>query len=299
MSRFLEIIKQRTLLCDGAMGTQLQAAGLLPGECGDAWNIDHPDRVLAVQKAYVDAGSECLTTNTFSACAISLARHGLAGQVKEINQAAVRIAREAFGEKPGFVLGDIGPFGGLLEPYGTEKASDVRDAFVEQAGALVEAGVDALLIETQTALEELGLAIEAAREVGSDCILCSVSYDVTYDGSDVRTMMGVSPEQAAAYAEKAGAHVIGTNCGTGVDVIWAATILKRYRETCGLPLLAQPNAGNPRIQEGRTVYLERPEESAQGVASLVEAGANIVGACCGSSPDHIRSIRKALDVIRK
>lgn len=291
----LDAIKQRPLLSDGAMGTQLQARGLSAGECGDAWCLEHPDRVLAIQQEYVEAGSDCITTNTFGACRISLKRHGLEEKVSEINQAAVRIARDAFGNKTGFVLGDLGPFGGLMEPFGETTQEEVLSAYLEQAGALVKGGVDAVIIETQTSLEETGMALMAAKEAGASCVIVSISFDVTHDGSDVRTMMGVAPEQAAAFAQKEGAHILATNCGTGVDAEWAVRILERYRSSCDLPLMAQPNAGKPELVGSTVVYRESPQEMAEQLDALLEAGARIVGACCGSTPDHIRAFREHLE----
>src|SRR5262245_57908261 len=146
----LEALQQKPLLGDGAMGTQLMLAGLVQGNCGEEWNLDHPDRVLAIQKRYADAGSDCIITNTFGASRIMLNRHGNADKVKDINAAAVEITRQAFGNRQGYVLGDIGPFGGLMEPYGEFTESQVREAFVEQAKALMDAGADALIIETMT-----------------------------------------------------------------------------------------------------------------------------------------------------
>ena len=159
--KILEAIQKRVLLGDGAMGTQLQYAGLEPGGCGEAWNVDHPDRLLKIQRAYVEAGCDCLITNTFGGCRIMLERHDREDEVEAINRAGVEIAREAFGTKSGFVIGDIGPFGGLMEPYGDVSEQQVREAFAEQATSLVAAGVDAIIIETQTALEELSIGIEA------------------------------------------------------------------------------------------------------------------------------------------
>jgi 5-methyltetrahydrofolate--homocysteine methyltransferase len=295
MESLLEALTFKPLLCDGAMGTQLQAAGLKPGECGDAWNLEYPEKVLAIQKAYTLAGSDCITTNTFGACRLSLAHRGYGDQVAEINRAAVRIARDALDDKEGFVLGDIGPFGGLLEPYGTVKAEDVRRAFDEQAKALIEEGADAIIIETQTDLAELGLAIDAALEAGALCVISSMAFDVTRDGTDARTMMGITPEQAAEFIQSRGAHVVSTNCGTGVDAVWAAKILRRYRSVCDLPVMAQPNLGKPEVRGSEAVYQETPEDIAGGLDELLGAGARIVGACCGSTPEHIRWLRQQLD----
>lgn len=293
--QLLEAIQQRVLIGDGAMGTQLQAAGLEPGGCGEIWNIERPGTILAIEKAYVDAGSDILISNTFGANRIMLARHGYADKVIEINQAGVRLARQAFGGKPGFVLGDIGPFGGLMEPLGEVPEQSVREAFDEQAQALVEAGADAIIIETMTALEELGLALEAAKKAGAPCIIGSVAFDVTVNGKDARTMMGVSPETAARFLEENGAHIAALNCGAGVDMAWAARIAERYRAACSLPVMAQPNAGLPVLEKMKVVYKQDPDEFAAGVPALINAGARIVGACCGSTPLNIRKFREVLD----
>ena len=291
----LDAIAQRPLVCDGAMGTQLYAAGLALGGCGEEWNVTYPDRVLAIQREYFQAGADCLLTQTFGASSINLARHVLADSVEEINRAGVEIARRAFGDRRGYVLGDIGPFGGLLKPFGTVGADEARAAFGQQASALIAAGVDAILIETQTSLEELGVAIEAVRAAGAPCVIASVSFDVTRNGRDVRTMMGVTPEKAAAFMQAVGADVAATNCGAGVDVRWMAKILARYRTACDLPLMAKPNAGKPELEDGRWVYKQSPEEMAAGLDPLLDAGARIVGSCCGSTAAHTKLFRAIVD----
>jgi 5-methyltetrahydrofolate--homocysteine methyltransferase len=291
----LEKIKERPLLCDGAMGTQLMLAGLEQGNCGEEWNLTHPDKVLAIQRAYAEAGSDCILTNTFGGSRIMLNRHSKAGNVVEINKAAVEITRQAFGGRDGYVIGDIGPFGGLLEPFGECKESQVREAFEEQAGALVDAGADAIIIETQTSLEELLLGIQAAQKAGAPCIIGSMAYDVTLDGSTFRTMMGIDPERAAEFMEENGANIVALNCGTRMDIVRARDAVVRYKSATSLPIMVQPNAGQPKLVNMKVVYDETPEQMVQGLEPLLEAGANIVGACCGSTPDHIRAFRRALD----
>ena len=282
------------------MGTQLQLAGLEPGACGEAWNIDAPERVLAIQRAYVDSGSDCpALTNTFGASRIMLERHDSAERTTDINRAAVEIARSAFGERPGFVIGDIGPFGGLMEPYGEVQRARVEEAFAEQAGALAAAGVDAIVIETQTALEELEIGLAAARAAGAPVVIGSLAFDEMREGDEVRTMMGVGPEQAAEFLVEHGADVLAFNCGTGIDMHKGADIVRRYRTVSQLPIMGQPNAGQPRLENLQVVYDEKPEEMAAGVAELVEAGARLVGGCCGSTPDHIRVFRRVLDEVAR
>jgi 5-methyltetrahydrofolate--homocysteine methyltransferase len=260
------------------------------------WNVEHPDRVLAIQQRYADAGSDCLITNTFGGCRIMLDRHDCGGKTSEINHAAVEIARQAFGDKPGYVLGDIGPFGGLMEPLGDVPVARVREAFHEQAAALVGGEVDAIIVETQTSLEELTLGIEAAQQAGAACVIASMAYDVTLDGSEIRTMMGVDPEQAAHFIRDAGADIVAVNCGTGVDARWAAQCVARYRAVCDLPTMAQPNAGVPVLENLRPVYQQSPDEMATDIPAMLEAGVDIVGACCGSTPQHIRRIRELVDL---
>ena len=294
----LDAMKKRPLLGDGAMGTQLMLAGLEQGHCGEEWNLTHPERVLGIQGRYAEAGSDCILTNTFGGSRIMLNRHGNAEKVVEINTAAVRIVRQAFdaaGRAPGYVIGDIGPFGGLMEPFGEFTEAQVRDAFTEQAHALIDAGADAIIIETQTSLEELGIGIDAAKDAGAACIIGSMAYDVTLDGETFRTMMGIDPERAAEFMQERGANVLALNCGTGMDMNRAAEAVRRYKKTSGLPVMAQPNAGQPKLINMKIHYDETPEEMVKGVVPLLEAGASIVGACCGSTPDHIRAFRKAMD----
>ena len=294
----LETLEYRVLLADGAMGTQLQQAGLPPGGCGEAWNLDAPEKILAIQRAYVEAGSDCLITNSFGASRIMLERHDEEGRVREINRAAASIARQAFGGREGFVLGDIGPFGGLMEPYGDIEAARVEKAFAEQAEALVEGGIDAIIIETQTSLDELGIGIRAAKAAGAPAVIGSMAFDKMQEGDEVRTMMGTSPEQAAEFMAEAGADVVALNCGTGVDLRLAADVVKRYRSVAGLPVMAQPNAGLPVLENLKVIYKETPEEMVVGLPALLEAGARIVGGCCGSTPAHIRLFREVLNGVR-
>jgi len=291
----LEALQTRRLVCDGAMGTQLMLAGLESGSCGEAWNLTHPDRVLGIQRRYADAGADCIITNTFGGSRIMLRRHGHEKELAEINAAAVRITREAFGGKPGYVLGDIGPLGALLEPYGDLSEADARSALEEQASALVKAGADALIIETQTGLEELGIAIDAAKAAGAPCIIASLAYDLSLDGTFYKTMMGISPEQAAEFVQERGAHVVALNCGTGMDMVGAAMVGKIYREHCSLPVMVQPNAGLPVLENLKAVYKQLPADMAQSVPEVLAVGVGIVGSCCGSTPDHTKAIRAVVD----
>lgn len=293
--RLQDAIRQRPLLADGAMGTELMRAGLEPGGCGEVWNLTRPEKVLAIQRRYAEAGSDCILTNTFGGSRIMLHRHSHGDHAVAINRAGVEVARQAFGDRDGYVIGDIGPFGGLLEPYGEFSETQVREAFEEQAKALVAAGADAIIIETQTSLEELSLGIRAAKEAGAPCVIGSMAYDVTLDGSTFRTMMGVEPERAVALMTELGADIAALNCGTGMDMERAREAVRRYKRVTGLPVMAQPNAGQPKLVNLKVVYDETPEQMVSGVVPLLEAGANIIGGCCGSTPEHIRAFRKAMD----
>ena len=290
-----QVARTRRLVGDGAMGTQLMLAGLEQGSCGEAWNLTHPERVLAIQRRYAEAGADCIITNTFGASRLMLRRHGHENDLAEINRAGARITREAFGGKPGFVLGDIGPLGAILEPYGDLPAADAQAALEEQAAALVSAGVDAIIIETQTSLEELGIAIDAAKTAGAPCIIGSLAYDLSNDGTFYKTMMGVSPEDAAEFVADHGAHIVALNCGTGMDMKGAAMVARLYREHCDLPIMVQPNAGLPVLENMKAVYKQLPADMAKAVPEALDAGVAIVGSCCGSTPEHTRAIRQAVD----
>jgi 5-methyltetrahydrofolate--homocysteine methyltransferase len=292
-----EAARARRLVADGAMGTALMAAGLEAGGCGEWWNVAHPERILEIQRRYVQAGADCLITNTFGGSRIMLTRHGHGELVREINRAAVRIAREAFGGggRDGYVLGDIGPLGALLEPYGDLSEEKARAALEEQAAALVEGGADGIIIETETGLEETGLAIDAAKAAGARSVVASFAYDLSTDGSFYVTMMGVLPDRAAAFMEERGADVAALNCGTSVDMKAVAAVVRQYRAATALPIMAQPNAGNPVLVHGKVVYRQTPQEMAAAVPEVLEAGATIVGSCCGSTAEHTAAIRRAVD----
>jgi len=291
----LETLRERRLVCDGAMGTQLMLAGLANGDCGEAWNLTHPERVLKIQHNYVEAGADCLITNTFGGSRLMLKRHGHVDDLRAINQAGARLAREAFGGHDGFVLGDLGPLGAILEPYGELSPDEARAAYEEQARALVEAGVDAIIIETQTALEEIGVAIDAAKAAGAPCVIASLAYDLSQDKSFYVTMMGVTPERAAECAGERGANIIALNCGTGMDMRGAAMVARQYRASCRLPVMVQPNAGLPVLENMKAVYKQLPADMAAGVPEVIAAGANIIGSCCGSTPEHTRAIRGVVE----
>jgi 5-methyltetrahydrofolate--homocysteine methyltransferase len=291
-TNLIDAIHTRVLLGDGAMGTQLQQAGLEPGGCGEAWNADAPDRVAAIQQRYADAGSDCLITNTFGANRITLARHEMQTRARELNRAGAEIARRVMGFDR-FVLGDIGPSGTILEPLGDMPYEQLFEAFREQAEGLAEGGVDAIIIETMTALDELECAIAAAKTTGLP-VIGSLAFDKVKSGA-FHTMMGTTPEQAVDAMVSAGVDIVAANCGTGIDINDYAAIVAAYRARTTKPIMAQPNAGMPELEDDTVTYRETPEMMAEGVWGLVRAGANIIGGCCGTTPEHIRLFRRELD----
>ena len=291
----LQAVQERILLCDGAMGTMLEQAGLAPGASGGAWNLDRPEVVLDIHRKYVEAGADCLLTNTFSSCRLMLEPRGESDRVVEIHSAAVRLAREAFGDRQGFVIGDIGPFGGMMEPYGDYTEEKVRSAIREQVDMLVEAGIDAIVFETQSVFEELQIGVEAAKAAGAECIITSMTFDMSIDRSEVRTMMGNTVEEAAQFMDGLGADILGVNCGSSVNVDWTARAVAEYRRVCDRPVMAQPNAGSPALVDMQVVYPYSAEDQAGGLPALLAAGATIVGGCCGTTPAHIRAFRAVID----
>lgn len=288
MADLLDILKQRTLVGDGAMGTQLFAAGLSPGECAEEWNVSHPDEIQRILRGYVEAGADCLITNTFGGNRHALDRHGLAERVEEFNTAAAKNARAAAGPAT-FVLGDIGPTGALPEPMGGCGEDDFRQMLLPQAEALAAAGVDAFIIETMMSVEEMRAAVRAAREAAELPVIASGCYDPTPDGNTFRTMMGVSVEEMTRAALDAGADVVGANCG-GVNMGDMVAIAGIMRGITSKPVIIQANAGRPEVRGDTTVYPETPEQFVQSVADLLTLDVRIIGGCCGTTPAHIRAI---------
>lgn len=275
------------VITDGAWGTQFQVQGLESGACPDAWNLFHPDRVEMVARAYVEAGSQIILTNTFSANRITLARHGLAERVAEINRSGVEISRRAAGGNAR-VFASMGPTGVMLM-MGETSPEDVQAAFAEQARALAEAGADAVVLETFSDPAESALAIAAVRETGLPVVACLV-FDSGKNHD--RTLMGTTPEQAAAQLTEAEADCIGSNCGQGIEGF--VKIAERLHAATDRPIWIKANAGLPEIINDRAVYAQTPEKFAEVVPSLVKAGATFVGGCCGTTPEFIRAVKKTL-----
>ncbi|MBN1556764.1 MAG: homocysteine S-methyltransferase family protein [Lentisphaerae bacterium] len=283
--------EDRVLICDGAMGTALQQRGLVAGECPELWCVERPADVKAVHRAYREAGSDIVECNSFGGTRYKLDAFGLGDRVAEINRAAAALAREVAGDNQ-YVLGSVGPTGQFMAPLGTATEADMLDAFREQIVALEAGGADAVIVETMTALDEALAAVRAAREHTALVVFVSFTFD-PQQGGGYASMMGVRPEAFAAAALEAGADVIGANCGTGADHMIEVIRLLRAAAPQA-PLIAMPNAGMPVLEHGETVFKETPEALAAKAPRLVEAGATIIGGCCGTGPEHIAAIRRAV-----
>ena len=287
-----ERIKRGPLLLDGAMGTQLIALGLEPGKCNDYLNIESPNIISDIHRAYLKAGSNAVLTNTFGANKCALARHGLAEEAAKINAAGAQIARQAAGQDK-YVLGDIGPAGDMLEPLGNLKPDELREAVSEQAKALLGGGADGFIIETMTALDEMTIAVETVKSVcGGLPVLASMSFDRA--GDSFKTMMGVSVEAAVSKIVSLGADAVGFNCGTlSLDEYagLAAELVSALRAICDQTIaFAEPNAGKPELIDGQAVYRVSPEDFATAAEKIHSAGVSIMGGCCGTSPAHIKAM---------
>ncbi|MFZ5832774.1 MAG: homocysteine S-methyltransferase family protein [Planctomycetota bacterium] len=278
-----------TVVTDGAWGTQLQQRGLPQGACPDAWNLEQPAQVEAVARAYADAGSRVILTNTFGANRYVLGRHHLAERVREVNCAGVEASRRGAGDRAR-VFASMGPSGVMLL-LGDVSAEDLQAAFSEQAQAMAEAGAHGIVVETMSDPAEARLAVVAAKATGLPVVAC-----MTFDSgpNKDRTMMGTTPEQAAEALLAAGTDIVGANCGQGIAGY--VEIARRLHAASGRKVWIKANAGLPEMKDGKTVYRQTPEEFAGFVPRLVEAGAGFVGGCCGTSPEFIRAVRAKLGV---
>jgi len=285
---------KKILLSDGAWGTEFSKRGLGAGQAPEALNLSDPDTVRNVAKSYVDAGADIVLTNSFGGNPFKLEKAGLGNQVEEINRQATALSREAAGERA-LVFGSIGPSGEFLEPIGTLKEGELVTAFAKQAKALAEGGADAIVIETMSDLAEAKAALKAVREATSLPAVTCMTYQKGPGG--LATMMGVKPHDAAREFDEAGADIIGANCGAGIADM--TDVVQALRSATSKPIWAKANAGLPELVDGETVYRESPESMAENLPRLLDAGANLVGGCCGTGPEHIRAlstaIRKYLD----
>ncbi|TAN37263.1 MAG: methionine synthase [Verrucomicrobia bacterium] len=289
--KILEAVKaRRILVSDGAWGTFLQKKGLQPGECPELWCVTHRADVLDIAKSYIAAGADMIETDSFGGTRYKLQHYGLADRVAEINRAAAAISREAAGPER-WVIASVGPTG-QMTLMGDVTEEDLQNAFKEQIVALAAGGADGICVETMTALDEAAAAVRAARENTSCEVICTFTFDRTQSG-EYRTMMGVSPTDAAKAAIEAGAHIIGTNCGNGMERM--VDIVREMRAAAPhAPILVHANAGLPKSVGGVDIFPETPEDMAARVPALVAAGANIIGGCCGTTPAHIAAIRAAV-----
>jgi methionine synthase I (cobalamin-dependent) len=279
------------ILADGAMGTMLFASGLQFGDPPEVWNISHPEVVRRIQRGYLDAGSRIVMTNTFGGNRLRLRLHGLDGRVAELNRTAAILLRtevDAAGARA-LVAGDIGPTGEIMAPLGTLEEAEAIDVFAEQAAALIAGGVDLIWIETMSHLSEIAAAIAGVRRVSAGIpIIATMTFDTRG-----HTMMGVSPEQAVTALAAAGANAIGGNCGNGPDEL--LPVIERMRAAApDVTLVAKSNAGMPELVDMRAVYRADPSTMADAARAFHAAGARIIGACCGSTPDHLRAMAEAL-----
>jgi methionine synthase I (cobalamin-dependent) len=282
-----QLLRNGPLLTDGAWGTELQKMGLVPGEIADCWNISHPEKVAAVARSYVEAGSSVILTNTFRANRVALEGQDAATKVHALNRRGVEISRSAAGHQA-HVFASMGPSGKLLMMEEiTEK--ELFDAFAEQASALAEGGAEALVIETMSDLAEAGIALDAAKATGLPVAVCMV-FDSGKDQD--RTLTGVTPERAAKELTARGADVMGANCGKGIDRF--TDVCRRLHASTDCPVWIKSNAGLPRVTGDTIVYDITPQKFASHVPRLVSSGASFVGGCCGTTPQFVRAMSQQL-----
>ncbi|MGB9692580.1 MAG: homocysteine S-methyltransferase family protein [Candidatus Sumerlaeaceae bacterium] len=293
---FLNAVAEgQILVCDGAAGTELQRRGLPFGLCGDIWNLDNPTAVAEVHRSYVAARADILLTNTFSTNRYRLAHFGLSNKVRDIATAAVEIARRSACPQ-NYILGDIGPLGEFLEPIGEITRAQAVSAFQEVAQVFADLGVDGMIIETLSATEEMECAVEAVRNVAPTTpLVACFTFEKTAAG--LRTMTGATPEDCARLLTGLPVDVVGTNCGANLDEDSYVEIVRCFAQISKRPVLVEPNAGTPVLEDGKIVYKATPEELASWISPLLAAGAKVIGGCCGTTPAHIRAIRQTLQTV--
>ncbi len=292
MHRIFELLDSgKTLIGDGAMGTLLQEKGLTDGGAPELWNVEKPEIIEEIFDKYAEAGANFLTTNTFGGSAPRLQMHSLEDRLFELNKAASEIAKKVSSKYSDvFVMGDVGPTGELMEPMGTLTVAGAKEIFTEQIKALLAGGADGILIETMSDLSEVQAAVQAVQEIDPEIpIIVMLSFD-----TNLRTMMGVKPAQAVSEISKMGVKIIGANCGRGTDEIRVIAKEMSENKIEGVYLITQSNAGLPKLVGADFVYDGTPEEMAKYAVDMKSLGINIVGACCGSTPEHIAAIRNAV-----
>ncbi len=280
----------KILVSDGAWGSFLYQKGLMPGECPELWCVERPDDVYSVAAEYIAAGSDMVETNTFGATSFKLEHYNLADRTFEINKKAAELSRKAAGDN-GWVIASVGPTGKMLL-MGDVTEEQLYDAFKEQAMALEAGGADAVCIETMSATDEAVIAIKAAKENTRLEVICTFTLERTIQG-EYRSMMGVSPQEAAQTAIEAGADIVGTNCGNGMERM--IEIVAQMKQVAGeTPILVHANAGLPKNVDGIDIFPDTPEDMARMTPELIKAGANIIGGCCGTTPAHIKAIKSVI-----
>lgn len=291
MSSIYDALDKGILISDGAMGTMLQGKGLTDGGAPELWNVENPGAIEEVLEEYAAAGANLITTNTFGGTRGRLQMHGLEDRLFELNKAGAQIARKVADRHPGcYVMGDVGPSGELMEPMGTMTLDDAKALFSDQIKALVAGGVDAILIETMSDLQEVEAAVKAAKEVAPNLpIFVTFSFD-----TNLRTMMGVKPAVAVKTLAAEGVRIIGANCGRGVDEM--RVIAKELTEARvdGVYIITQSNAGLPKLVGGDFIYDGTPEEMAKYAQEMKALGVNVIGSCCGSTPAHTAAMKAAI-----
>jgi 5-methyltetrahydrofolate--homocysteine methyltransferase len=281
----------KPLVSDGAMGSMLIARGLRAGMCPETFNLENPDVLEEIARAYVEAGADIVHTNTFGGSSLKLQSHQLRGRVEQINRNAVAAVQKAVAKRAVVSL-SCGPTGMILKPYGDAEPEAVYESFEQQIGIAVDAGVDTITVETMIDLEEAKLAVKAARSVsGSIPILATMTFDPTPRG--FFTVMGTGIEKAARGLEEAGADVVGSNCGNGIEKM--VEIARELKKVSKLPILIQSNAGLPELRDGAAVYPESPAFMAEKAKELVDLGVEVIGGCCGTTPEHISALRQMVD----
>jgi len=293
-AKILKLLEHRILVIDGAMGTILQENGLKPGECPEMWNITHPEVVRKIHYDYLEAGADIILTNTFGANGVRLKKLNLYDQLKKMNQEAVRLAREAvnawqekYSQDEVFVAGSVGPTGEILEPCGSVKNEEAYQGYQDQVAVMTASGVDLIVLETFFNLDEIKIALKAVKENSDLVVFASMSFD-----DSLKTIYGISPEKAVETLFEEGADGVGANCGSGPEVLYQ--VLYRMRAITDAPLIVEPNAGLPYLEGSRMIYPASPKKMAEFTEKFAQLKVNIIGGCCGTTPEHIKAIAQKI-----